>query len=90
MSALLSGVLIGQHKLIHDRHTGRFELYDLARDPLEQHDLADREPELRADLQRELDAMATAIRPRRDRPSESRGLGHDERKMLRELGYEAD
>jgi arylsulfatase A-like enzyme len=36
----------GNHKLIHDSKTGAWALYDLAADPLETLDLADRKPQL--------------------------------------------
>jgi len=51
----------GTYKLIRTSRGERM-LFDLARDPFEQHDLAAAEPERAADLQRRLDtALGTLV-----------------------------
>jgi len=73
----------GSEKLHLDRPSGVSTLYDLARDPLEQRDLAGAEPEraraLRAELER-FDAGARAAEAISG-PSEA------DKKLLDELGY---
>ena len=69
----------GRHHLIR---TNRQELYDLEKDPGEQHNLADDQPELAAELNAALDHIlnSKAI----DRPSNP---GQDELQRLEALGY---
>jgi arylsulfatase A-like enzyme len=77
----------GREKLHHDRATDGVQLYDLGADPREQQDLAtmapERAAELRAALQRFLDAAIAA---------ETSGAvpTPEELELLRELGYAGD
>ncbi len=59
----------GDWKLIHFYETGRDELYHLATDLGEQHDLAAREPERAARLRRKLEAWLDAVHAKRPRPA---------------------
>jgi len=56
----LRAIVRGRHKLIRDLDTGTHQLYDLAADPAEKTDLADRRPKLLADLRAQLDAHIAA------------------------------
>ena len=89
-SADMRAVVRGRYKLIHDRGTDLYELYDLKRDPGEKLDLAATMPELYRELRMELDRLsdqAVAIRPV---PEATRELGPDEEEQLRQLGYIED
>jgi arylsulfatase A-like enzyme len=68
-------------KLIHTPALGRFELYDLARDPGERDDRLGA-PE-GAELQRLLGSWEAAAPPARERPAPGRAL----REQLKALGY---
>jgi arylsulfatase A-like enzyme len=63
------------------------ELYDLALDPAEENDLADRDPERRENLLRELAAVAEMSASRSAATSNSEGLSDEQRAMLEALGY---
>lgn len=54
-------IRVGRHKLIEYFEHGTTQLFDLLRDPGEQHDLAGIEPELAARLRANLDAWRTRI-----------------------------
>jgi arylsulfatase A-like enzyme len=73
-------------KLIRDDRTGRFELYDLREDPGEQHDLAEAEPELLAELLSSLEEAVAASRERTLREVEA-PLSEERLEELRSLGY---
>jgi len=81
----------GQHKLA--RIDGvQDELFDLAGDPTEQHDLLDQRPDLAANLAGKLDAFmvkAIARRPDNWEANQAVNLDEDEnlRQQLRALGY---
>jgi arylsulfatase A-like enzyme len=67
-----SGIRVGPHKLIWDWH-GKLELYHIANDPLEKHDLSRKEPELTARLHQQLkdwlkDNVAPRYFPQRNSP----------------------
>jgi arylsulfatase A-like enzyme len=69
------------------------ELYDMAQDPGQQHDLAASRPELAARLEQMLVARlgeAEALSRRLGGARESIGLSDEERRHLRELGYGED
>jgi arylsulfatase len=83
-------------KGVYDPQQDRWQLFDLAADPAEEHDLAAQRPEsirhlgqllqnYRRDSQRRLDA-AGELRER----SEQKGLTPEERERLRSLGYLGD
>ena len=55
------GLLVGDHKLIHDPIKGRCQLYDLKADPPEKN-LAKKEPELLASMQEGLVAVLAGER----------------------------
>lgn len=55
-SARMRAIVVGSHKLIHDELAGRFELYDIERDPGERVDLAPRDDALVRELRAQLDA----------------------------------
>lgn len=59
-------VRVGDHKLVVDLGDNQVSLFDLARDPGETHDLAAREPDRRAALERTLDAWLARQGTRRD------------------------
>jgi arylsulfatase A-like enzyme len=59
-------VRVGDHKLILDMGDDEVSLFDLARDPGETVNLAAREPDRRAELERLLDAWLGRQRTRRD------------------------
>lgn len=65
-----SAIRSGDHKLVWFHADGRFELYDLARDPWEQHDVAATQPEqvseLRALLRQRLAEAAAQLPTRTD------------------------
>ena len=86
----IRSVVQGDHQLIFNTFAaGRDELYDVAADPMAQHDLAGEKPELAAQL-RELGLQAM----RENRPIVREGedaemkLDPDIRDELRALGYE--
>jgi arylsulfatase A-like enzyme len=66
----VSSLCVGTEKLIHPWLTGKNELYDLATDPGEAHDLSAERPERAAELERELQAWFDTVgasRPERRR-----------------------
>jgi len=72
MKSLRAAIRKGNWKLVHYYEDDRVELYNLADDPAEQHDLADAKPgkakELRAQLdawRKETDANAPVPNPAR-------------------------
>jgi len=78
----LAAIVAGNHKLIVGSRLGSVRLYDLARDPLEQHDIAPQNHRLVNELRRLLRAadaetMATGKPP----------VGDRTRQSLRALGY---
>lgn len=56
-----SAIILGENKLIHDYETGATQLFDLARDPAEQHDLALDKPAEAAALERRLTDYLNAV-----------------------------
>lgn len=74
-----------RYKLIRDDVTGTVELYDVARDPGEQHDLAARRPGLVRSMSGALEAHIAASPPA-PRPAD-RALGERELRELEALGY---
>jgi hypothetical protein len=75
---------LGHEKLHLERDTGRTRLYDLARDPHEQHDLASGAPERVAFLQ---GALARFLDGAVAGETSGAELSEDELELLRELGY---
>jgi arylsulfatase A-like enzyme len=75
---------LGHEKLHLERDTGRTRLYDLARDPREQHDLASGAPERVAFLQ---GALARFLDGAVAGETSGAELSEDELELLRELGY---
>jgi arylsulfatase A-like enzyme len=73
----------GRYKLIVDLKRDARELYDLAVDPTEQHDLSDQRPELVSSLLAELDRLGQSSRSEQPAPA----LSAEAREQLRELGY---
>ncbi len=95
MSALLSdrfkpkhelAVIRGGHKLVMNKRTGDVALYDVVRDPTEDHDIAAREPTLTAELlasaKRKLAQVTIA-----PLPVDVRGLTGEQTESLQGLGY---
>jgi arylsulfatase A-like enzyme len=80
------GIIVGDRKLIRDGLTGKLELYDLAKDPNETHDLAEVDSSSLAALIPMLEAELVRTRSRRG-AVEERTLSPEERAQLRELGY---
>jgi arylsulfatase A-like enzyme len=80
----LRSIQVGSLKLIaSDR--GERELYDLARDPDELHDLSAARPEDAARLAAQLDSWARNLAPRAAQPAPA--IDPEARRALRELGY---
>ena len=80
----LRAVVRGRHKLIHDRLTDRYELYDLQSDPGEHEDLSARDPDLLAALRAELDGPRATVG---SHEREARAPDPDVLERLRDLGY---
>jgi arylsulfatase A-like enzyme len=74
-------------KLIHDRLTQRFELYELGADVEERTDLSAREPERVEALRARMEAALAEARSRAPRAEPTLELGEEEREFLRALGY---
>jgi len=73
----------GEEKLLWDTHTGKLELYDLAKDPSEHSDLAAGEPERTAALKAELERyLAGAIQTQGIAPPTE-----EEQRALDAMGY---
>jgi arylsulfatase A-like enzyme len=88
-----TAILFEGWKLVHNtkRHADRpeFELYDHARDPLDQNDVAAAHPDVVKSLSRQMQAwrkMATAARLKPDAEA-AKGLSKAELERLRSLGY---
>jgi arylsulfatase A-like enzyme len=77
-------VRLGHEKLHLDRHTGREALYDLARDPLEQRDLASSAPERAAALRELLTRFGQGAR---GAEASGKQLSGEELQLLQQLGY---
>jgi arylsulfatase A-like enzyme/Tfp pilus assembly protein PilF len=75
----------GDYKLIEG---SRSELFDLARDPHEQHDLAAAEPARTDELRRLLRAAVGKLAPGGDRPRTA-AIAPEQEALLRSLGYVA-
>jgi|GEM_PF-641529 len=76
------------HKLIHHLRRGVRLLFNLDQDPGEEHDLAGRAPEIRAELERALAEWNEAVRTSRSKAAGSGGqLGRDDVQRLKDLGY---
>ncbi len=82
----------GRWKLIHYYEDGRDELYDLAADPGEQHDVAASEPDLARELRGALDRWLTATRaqfpspdPEHDPVRERQRLADLEQRLMPQL-----
>lgn len=76
-------------KLVHDERKGSLELFDLAQDPTEKVNLADREREVARDLETRLarhtaDLLGLAV------AAEEAPIGARDAELLRELGYVAE
>lgn len=82
----LKAVVVGRMKLIRPE-TGAAELYDLAADPGEEHDLAAERPELVAELSHWLDAWAAARPAAGGTGPAGEKLDEETRRALRALGY---
>jgi arylsulfatase A-like enzyme len=83
---MLRAVRHGRHKLIHNRLTGRSELYDLASDPEEQSDLSAEQPEM---ARRLLDQLQGSFPP--DIEAEPLPeISPEWRQELEALGYGAE
>jgi len=80
-------VRLGNEKLHLDRHSARIELFDLAHDPSEQHDLSAAEPE----RVRALEGMlARFVQGARAGEESGKTMSPDERGLLKQLGYGGD
>ena len=76
----------GHWKLVLDRESGARELYDLAADPGEQVNLAQKEPARAAQLADELNAALAQPRKAPELPQ----VDPEERRQLQALGYLGD
>jgi arylsulfatase A-like enzyme len=79
----LRSIRMGRHKLIHDRRTGRVELYDLEEDPGETRDLSSEQRDLVERLSSALEAF------QRDplEPEAAPPPSKEDEERLRALGY---
>jgi hypothetical protein len=75
----------GDHKLVR-RKEGAYELYDLAADPLEQHDLAPAGGELYEDLEEQVEAFATRLAEEKRKGAKVK-IDEEEADQLEALGY---
>ena len=80
----LQSLVSGDYKLIRRLRSDRLELYDLARDPREQRDLTDSQPEQAQHMAR---ALAEWERSLRRRDAAEVELTAEELDALRALGY---
>jgi len=80
-------VRLGNEKLHLDRHSARIELFDLAHDPSEQHDLSAAEPERVRALQ---GMLARFVQGARAGEESGKTMSPDERGLLKQLGYGGD
>jgi arylsulfatase A-like enzyme len=78
-------VVQGDHKLVR-RKEGAYELYDLAADPLEQHDLAPAGGELYEDLVEQVEAFATRLAEEKRKGAKVK-IDEEEADQLEALGY---
>jgi len=76
----------GSHKLLYNLRTRKIELYDLANDPAEQHDLAEEEPAIRRQLLTDLNEFIQGAEAR----GELREVTDQQLEELRRLGYIQD
>ena len=91
--APLRSVRTDQYKLIENLWTGKIQLFDLAHDPGEEHDLSGHEPAVQAELLHHLHewmvknhaSVASACRSGRDMRGDPSGEGN-RRRMIRPLG----
>ena len=88
-NASRKAIIGARYKLILDESTGRYELYDLKRDPLERDDLAARSPALLGALRPILKAHIQVAREKALSP-ETMELDAAEIELLRGLGYVED
>lgn len=86
-SAFMRALIRGDHKLILDRYTNQYELYDLSRDPHETRNLFGVEAELSEAMRGELDRFPGNHGPPISGLDTNSELSEAERVMLRELGY---
>jgi hypothetical protein len=77
-------VVFEGHKLIWHEGSGRFELYDLQKDPLEQQNLAGQLPEVALRLRRTIGEWASELQPA---IAERTTLSDAEIQRLQNLGY---
>lgn len=85
----LAGVLEPPLKLIEDRYCQRTLLYDLAADPLEQHNLAETQPESRTRLQALLATHEATVQanPLPRECGKTSALSPEEMERLQAIGY---
>ncbi len=79
----LRSVRMGRHKLIHDRRTGRVEVYDLEADPGETRDLSGE----RRDLVERLSSVLEAFQHDSPEPEAAPPPSKEDEERLRALGY---
>ncbi len=87
---LLYGVRTPRFKLVENRRSGRFALYDLTRDPRERRDVASKFPEQAAALRARLGEWLERVDPESDQAEPtgpSMELDAERRKQLEALGY---
>jgi arylsulfatase A-like enzyme len=89
-SSNLRSLVRGSYKLIHDRATDRYALYDVESDPGETHDLAAQEPDLVRSMRLDLDLASERALAGALQGDARRSLSEDQRATLRELGYVED
>jgi arylsulfatase A-like enzyme len=79
-------VVRGRHKLVMNKLTGEAALYDVVRDPTEDHDIATSEPTLTAELLAEAKRQLSEVRLV-TLPVDERGLTAEQTDALKGLGY---
>lgn len=87
---LLYGVKSGDYKLIENRKNGSLQLFYLARDPAERHNVAKKYPKVVRILKQRLDTWRQETTPRRRPKTEPETIDEEQAEQLRALGYVVD
>lgn len=81
------GVSHQSFKLVYDKPTKVYELYDRAKDPEELHDIAQQNPKMVAELTKKIEEFRSKFQPEGAAPSEEIERSPEEIQQLKSLGY---